>query len=99
MSSGPLSAVDEATTLESIFRPVITALARFVTRRQKGQDTQEQINEMSVLLETLPLSSEEFGLACNRLRKAQRYLKLSERGAAMWELTALERQITCEPDA
>ena len=99
MPSGSLFADNGTATLESVFRPVVTALAQLVTRRQNGQDTQQQISEMSKLLETLPLSAEEFGLACNRLRKAQRYLKLSERGAARWELAALERHIIGESDA
>jgi len=65
-------------TIESVFRPVLSSLARLARQVHDGRDTSSDVNELRVLLETLPLSSEQFALACNRLRNAHRYLQAQE---------------------
>ena len=45
------------------------------------------------VLDSLPLTSEEFGVALNRLANAQRYLLSGERGAACYELRLLLRSL------
>jgi len=45
------------------------------------------------LLEALPQSSAEFGVAVNRLRSAQDYLRCGEAGAARYELNLLRRSL------
>jgi hypothetical protein len=83
----------EPVTLSSVFRPVFSSLARLGrSLRRSGVDGRE-LTELRQLLETLPLSSEEFALACNRLRNAQRYLRAAERGASQWELNMLRQQL------
>jgi hypothetical protein len=50
--------------------------------------------QVRLLLESLPLSTGEFGLAMNRLKSAGRYLRLGEPGAAKFELRLLARWLT-----
>ena len=52
-----------------------------------------------MLLESLPLSTSEFGLATTRLNNARRYLESSERGAARYELRLLIGGLTPKPEA
>jgi hypothetical protein len=41
------------------------------------------------LLEALPLSTDQYGLACTRLQNTQHYLRYTEPGAAWYELRLL----------
>lgn len=50
----------------------------------------EQAREV---LDSLPLTTEEFCVAINRLANAQRYLLIGERGAACFELRLLLRSL------
>ena len=50
--------------------------------------------EVQLILDALPLNTDEFALAGNRLRNAARYLKSAERGAACYELKLLSRNLT-----
>ncbi|MCZ7526575.1 MAG: hypothetical protein M5U14_09490 [Acidimicrobiia bacterium] len=58
-----------------------------------------ELYELQVLLETLPLSTDQFGLACVRLQNAQRYLVSEEHGAARWELNTLRQQLRLQLEA
>ncbi len=82
-----------ATSLESVYRPVLSAISRAVQRVRHNADALNGTDELISLLETLPLSSDEFGLATVRLRNAERYLESSETGAAIWEFTTLQNQL------
>ncbi|MBN2296015.1 MAG: hypothetical protein JXM70_26520 [Pirellulales bacterium] len=77
-------------SLDSVFRPVMSALNRLVVQLRDGQPTNGEVDDLWVLLETLPLSTDEFGLSCNRLCNAHRYLLAKEVGAARWELKELK---------
>ena len=44
---------------------------------------------MRSLRETIPLATNQFGLACTRLQNAQHYLRYTEPGAAWYELRLL----------
>ena len=59
----------------------------------KGSSGNAEMDELRGLLETLPLTTEEFGLATNRLANAHRYVKAREAGAARWELNTLRQQL------
>ena len=83
----------ESATLQSVFRPVLNALGELIQRLENRCATNGQVHELQALLDALPLSSDEFGLACNRLRNAHRYLLAREPGAAKWELNALKRSL------
>lgn len=52
-------------------------------------DIRDDLDEARLLLESVPLSTDEFSLACNRLRNADRFEGSGERGAANWELRTL----------
>jgi len=45
------------------------------------------------MLEALPIGSDEFRIACNRLPNAQRYLASNEFNAAQWEINAMRQQL------
>lgn len=47
------------------------------------------LNAAELLLQTLPLATEPFGIAMNRLRNARRYLECREIGASRFELRLL----------
>jgi len=53
-----------------------------------------ELEELRQLLETIPLSTSEYGMAGNRLRNAVRYLRSHEWGAAQWELRTLLNGLT-----
>lgn len=44
-------------------------------------------------MQSLPLASNDFGIAINRLNNARRYLQSTETWAACWELNILANQI------
>ena len=50
--------------------------------------------EVWMILDALPLDTDDFALAGNRLRNATRYLESGERGAACYELKLLSRNLT-----
>ena len=83
--------------IEDIFgqavRKVESLLAQLDQAAGSNGDKGNEIAERQRLLEALPLSTEEFGLATNRLRNASRYLRSQERGAARYELKMLARSL------
>lgn len=82
------------TTIESAFLPLLAALSQLTRQLGRGSLTPEKVDEVLGMLETLPLSSYDFGIARNRLCNAQRYLSSNETGAAHWELRAMKQQLT-----
>ena len=72
----------------------IEALHALLSRDVKATDTVGNLfANVKRLLDALPLNTEEFGLAGNRLRNADRYLRSRERGAACYELKLLSRSL------
>lgn len=90
----PHSTTTESTahkvTIEDIFgqatRKLESLLAQLDQATGSNGDNGDGIAELKQLLEALPFSTAEFGLATNRLRNASRYLRSQERGAARYEL-------------
>lgn len=60
---------------------------------QRGGDSVADFEQVRRLLEALPLTTEEFGRALNRLANARRYLSSGEDGAARYELCLLRRSL------
>ena len=85
--------IDQTANLDSIVRPVVSALIDLIERLKDGRDINGELKELRLLLETIPFTTDEFGLACNRLRNAQQYLHVREPGAAVWELDALMQRL------
>ena len=84
---------DQNTSLVSIndlWQIAIRRLARLRAKMMLGADVCRGLQELDLLLESLPLSTNEFGLARNRLKNAGRYMACAERGAAQYELKMLE---------
>ncbi len=86
-------------TLSSVFQPVLNALAGLTKKLGGDCAVDERVDHLHALMETLPLSSDDFGIACNRLGNARRYLRSNERGAARWELNALASQLRNQASA
>ena len=83
----------ESITLATVFRPVISTLAQLARHVRDGRSADQELEELRFLLETLPLTTEQFSLATNRLKNAHGYVKARENGAARWELNALRQQL------
>jgi hypothetical protein len=82
-----------AATLEFVYRPVLLAISRAIRRLRDQAVQSNYTEELAPQLETLPLTSDDFALANARLRNAERYLRGSEAGAALWELKTLQSQL------
>jgi hypothetical protein len=83
----------------TVFQPVLSAIGRLAPMIRSGQDASGELDHVQVLLESLPLSSGDFGVACHRLLNVQRYLQAGERGAARWELNILGEQLRSRLEA
>ena len=68
-------------------------LLRAGEKVRRGVVIEEELHQARRLLESLPLTTDEFGLACNRLVNAFRYAKSGESGAANWELVTLRKSL------
>jgi hypothetical protein len=67
-------------------------LSGVLDRLKQDEDGEAPIDDLhaaELLLQTLPLASEPFGVAMNRLRNAYRYFEANEPGAAQYELRLL----------
>lgn len=64
-------------------------LDRLLQRAEDNEANFDDLHAAELLLQTLPLASEPFGVAMNRIRNAHRYLESSEPGAARYELRLL----------
>ena len=83
----------DAALPQDMLQRILSTLALLHKKVSQGRHTDGELEAIEGLLETIPLSSEEFGVACNRLRNARRYLAASERGAARWELKMMRQQL------
>ena len=54
---------------------------------------EDTITVLGRILESLPLSTAEYGVAANRLENAGRYMRSEENGAASYELRMLARSL------
>ena len=78
-----------ATTVAQIAQSVNQCLGRLLQKRQLDEAAQDDFAAARSMFEALPLSTDEFGLACTRLQNAQHYLRDTEPGAAWYELRLL----------
>ena len=78
-----------ATTVAQITQSVNQCLGRLLQKRSLDEAAQDDFAAARSLLEAMPLSTDEFGLACTRLQNAQHYLRYTEPGAARYELRIL----------
>ena len=78
-----------ATSVAQITQSVNQCLGRLLQKRQLDEAAQDDFAAACSMLEALPISTDEFGLACTRLQNAQHYLRYTEPGAAWYELRLL----------
>ena len=77
------------TTVEQITQSVNQCLERLLQKRQLDDAAHDDFAAVRCILEAMPLSTDEFGLVCTRLKNAQHYLRYTEPGAAWYELRLL----------
>ena len=86
-------------TSQDVYHLAVGNLVRLIRRLESGDDPSDDFPEVLQLLESLPMATDEFGLATNRLKNARRYLQSREPGGARWELAALLDSLRLEHDA
>ena len=78
-----------AATTEQITQSVLQSLGRLQQKRQLDDAAHDDFAAIRAMLETVPLATDQFDLACRRLQNAQHYLRHTEPGAARYELQLL----------
>ncbi len=77
------------TTVAQITQSVNHCPGRLLQKRQLDDVAQGDFQAARSMLEAMPLPTEQFDLACSRLKNAQHYLRYTEPGAAWYELRLL----------
>jgi hypothetical protein len=77
------------TTVAQISQSVHQCLGRLLQKRILDQAARDEFAAVHTMLEAMPLPTDQFGLACTRLKNAQHYLRYTEPGAAWYELRLL----------
>lgn len=83
-------------TFEATFQPILNALSAIMQQLGRGAFANNSTDDLQDMLESLPISTDVFGIASNRIRNARRYLASNEFGAARWELNAMRQQLQSE---
>jgi len=76
-------------TAQQITQSVVQCVTRLLQKRLLDDAAHEDFAAARSMLEALPLSTDQFDLACLRLKNAQHYLRYTEPGAAWYELRLL----------
>jgi hypothetical protein len=80
-------------TLDSTCQSVLKSFADLLRLANATKAVQADFDNVLGLLETLPLSTSEYGVARLRLDNANRYRMASEHGAAAWEIRTVMLQL------
>ena len=72
---------------------LLNTVSRAIHKVRRATEVQEELQQASLLLETMPLSIDQSALARNYLQSAGRYVRSCEYGSACWELGTLRRYI------
>jgi len=76
-------------SIDEVRTEVTTRLRLLLPRLGSRSFAIAELNDIRDILNSLPLDSEDFGVAVNRLRNCYRYLCSNESGAARYELKLL----------
>jgi len=87
-----------APSIHQVHQSVQQTLGRLMQSRNLDDRTAGTFQAARGLLESLPLSTDQFGLACRRLDNARRYLEFTEPGAARYELRLLASSLKFAAD-
>jgi hypothetical protein len=80
---------NQVPSIEETRQIVVGRLRSLMKTMSRKFRIDEEFENLQALIESLPLASGEFGVASNRLRNAQRYLRSDEIGASLYELRLL----------
>lgn len=90
---------DNQVASADVFNPVLSTLMRLIQKARHHIVNIGELEQLEILLQTLPLTCDDFGFAINRLRNSRRYLQSAELGTARWELNSLVNQIRIQANA
>lgn len=76
-------------TPDTIRHELLVTVEHLLASLRRDAEIVAELQDVCDLLESLPLASDEYQTAKNRLRNAHRYLVSQERGAARYELNLL----------
>ena len=85
--------ITQAQTLDCIYEPVLSCLGQILADVRSGRRGATRLHDVIGLLESLPLATDEFGLARTRLANACQYSGSNEPGASAWEIRNLLNQL------
>ena len=85
--------ITQRQSFDCVYQPVLSCLRQILADVRSGRQTDACFNDVSRLLESLPLATDEFGLARTRLANACRYSCSNEPGASTWEIRHLLNQL------
>ena len=78
---------------ETPYSRALSALEHLLRQIRGRRALDSDVWHAAVLLDTLPLAADEFGLARTRLINAQYYIGEDETGAAAWEVRFVVQQL------
>ena len=81
------------TVKENTFQIIRSALEPLLQKSFTLTECLRLTESVGELLQTLPLPSDEYCVATNRVSNARRYFESAEAGAAKWELRMLRNQL------
>ncbi len=76
-------------SLDQLANDAVTRVRRVIDRIANATATVDDLLDIQLLLNALPMGTDEFGLAKNRLSNACHYLRSNTSGAALYELKLL----------
>ena len=85
----PKAEQNHAVSIDETRKLATGRLRSLMQRLSNKERAADELDNLRTLIESLPLASGDFGVAMNRLRNAQRYLRSDEIGAARYELRLL----------
>ena len=80
---------NHAPSIDECKELVIGRLRSLMRRLTDARHVGDELDILRAMIMSLPMASDDFCLAINRLRNAQRYLSSNETGAARYELRLL----------
>jgi hypothetical protein len=86
----------QTATPDTIRQELLQTIEHLLQCLHRESAVLDDLQEVRDLLDSLPLASDEYATAFNRLRNAHRYLVSQERGAARYELQLLAGSLRCE---
>ena len=86
----------QTATPDTIRQELLQTIEHFLRCLHRKSAVLDDLQEVRDLLDSLPLASDEYATASNRLRNAHRYLVSQERGASRHELQLLAGSLRCE---